>query len=514
MLSDKRSGDSTLTNLDPAQLASHHRWLEKTSKSKPLPVRTLMTRTFATSLVVLDEIAGMEFSKLSYSLYFYCRDVHMQQFTRLYESQLELAAIDPEKFVKGLHKFFNETALKIKKENLYQGFFEFNSLCARIRYQSYNKDKEAIKVVNAYQNLLMQQTDYLRPDKFNFDRVVCGLTTDGEVMTAPENYADIDSITEEFKELLSRSKSISSKEEAEALFVSICNKKGHTHIHSWDDMNAAMEDDKVYGHHINALAPYINEYNFDILPTLDELFSRLALPFYGIQCEGVTDAELVEMLKKRARTLPANGIVFKFEYDSIDRGELFEEVLMKEVFRDDRIIMLYKFKTAVGALAGYYDTKDGFMFTVLLETGEDMLVEKQRLLILYLYACATVRDGAKMLASFNEHFYFAPEEGSALRIDLNITPYGSGGKLRRVYGVDEREKRGPTGPRAGNEKYMAEMRDIAGFIRKVGRGRSPSTEAVERARALGFDLEPDETYVQPFTKNVLKLVAKEGEAKS
>ena len=54
-------------------------------------------------------------------------------------------------------------------------------------------------------------------------------------------------------------------------------------------------------------------------------------------------------------------------------------------------------------------------------------------------------------------------------------------------------------------------RAIQGFIRKVGEGRTPSREAVEYAEALGYSLAPDETYVKPFIRRVLRLKQKEAE---
>ena len=55
------------------------------------------------------------FEELAVSLYFYCQDVNMAQFTRWYEAQLELAGANKEKFATGLHRFFTETAKKIQK---------------------------------------------------------------------------------------------------------------------------------------------------------------------------------------------------------------------------------------------------------------------------------------------------------------------------------------------------------------------------------------------------------------
>lgn len=91
----------------------------ETSHLSPLQVITLQTRTLSTALELLDSIQNILFEKLSMSLYFYCHDVGMKEFTRAYESQMELTGANPEKNVMGLHQFYNKLAIAIHKENLY-----------------------------------------------------------------------------------------------------------------------------------------------------------------------------------------------------------------------------------------------------------------------------------------------------------------------------------------------------------------------------------------------------------
>lgn len=88
------------------------------------------------------------------------------------------------------------------------------------------------------------------------------------------------------------------------------------------------------------------------------------------------------------------------------------------------------------------------------------------------------------------------------------TLFARGGRLKRSDNVEDGATHQPTGARKGNDAYESEERAIQGFVRKVGAGRTPSPEAVARATALGFELAQDETYVQPFIKNVLKLKEK------
>ena len=90
------------------------RRVTKKAKGKPLPLIILQTRTLSTAVEILTVIQDIPFEKLSMSLYFYCQDVRMKEFTRAYEAQLELAGADPEKFALGLHQFFNKSSGRLK----------------------------------------------------------------------------------------------------------------------------------------------------------------------------------------------------------------------------------------------------------------------------------------------------------------------------------------------------------------------------------------------------------------
>lgn len=176
--------------------------------------------------------------------------------------------------------------------------------------------------------------------------------------------------------------------------------------------------------------------------------------------------------------------------------------------------MLYKVCTYFGDISGYYDTKDGMFYSVLIDAPDFDLYNNFRSLVLYLYACMVCRDGAEMLkrAEENSLFYYAAKEQADPEMPIYATPFSKGGKLLNMYHPERNESvSSPTGKRAGNDKYGSEEKAIQGFIRRVGAGKSPSLEAVARAEALGYELAPNETYVQPFIRRVLKLKKNLGE---
>lgn len=209
------------------------------------------------------------------------------------------------------------------------------------------------------------------------------------------------------------------------------------------------------------------------------------------------------MLCRRSRTVPSNGVIFRFK-----DGDIIKKVLMKEILYDDKIYMLYRMETMFGDLSGYYDTQTGFMYSVLLDASDRVPYERVKNFLLYLYGCAVVKDGPKLLQNMPAVCYYAEEEYAMKRRPISGEMFGCGGKLQNVYDQTDRPEEG-YGTRKGSDKYESEERSIQGYIRKVGQGRTPSAQAVEYARTLGYDLAPDETYVRPFIKRVLRLKEKQ-----
>ena len=74
--------------------------------------------------------------------------------------------------------------------------------------------------------------------------------------------------------------------------------------------------------------------------------------------------------------------------------------------------------------------------------------------------------------------------------------FGLGGKLRNVYDGVQRQRSGD---------YEAAEASIQGYIRKLPAGQKASEEARTLAESLGYDLEPNETYVRPFIRQVFRL---------
>lgn len=484
------------------------KWVDKKAASKPAPVAKLMKRTNGTAMAVLTELDGVPFKDLSSSLYFICQDLKAQEFVHKYEAQLELAGANQDAFVKGLHKFFNDTARFIKDNDLFAEYFEFVSLCHRMRYEDRWNEQGSVrrKVMDCYQSLLMQNLEYLRPNKFDFSTVVCGLDSHGELMVSPDAYPDIDEVIRKIELMCKQDNIDKTRFPTMDSIVKYCFKEKYPEIDSMNALSEAMERDRIFTHHHSAMATFLNEYNFDVLPDASKPITRSVAPFYAIQHRNVDIESVEHSLQKRAKTLPSNGVIFKFRYSGNQLDECISEILMREVQHDDRIFMLYKLTLNGGETCGFYDTHDKFLFSILQEAPVSEPYEHLRALLLYLYASATTRKGESMLAELGDKFFLgeSPKSNPNPTLEMSVTAYSRGGKLYRTYQPRDGAHK-PTGPRAGTEKYEPIERSIMGFVRKVGEGRSPSREAVERAESLGYSLAPNETYVQPFVKKVLRL---------
>jgi hypothetical protein len=488
---------------DYALLKKWSNWFDRKYGDGYGPANLLQRRTMNTAVVTVSTLQNIPFAELSSSLYFFCSDIESKAFSRLYESQVELAGANPDKFIKGLHSFFNATAHKIKKESEYALFFDFLMAASRLLFtaKEENQSNINIDVVYCYFSILLQQTEYLRPDKFDLTKVVCGMKTTGELLVMEDTYPFLDKPSFELERRHLDGK-IRSPLELNAQIKEIYGKWGYDYIQNTDDLELYTQVDRIFSNQIAGMAALINEYTFDILP--QHRFSAIANKFFSIVALPVMmPDEMHELLRtKRSSTLPANGAVFEFASEK----DIIRKVLLKETLYGDSIYMLYRLDTCEGDLSGYYDTKTGFFFSVFLDSEDRVIYGNIRRLVLTLYACAVTRKGPELLAHLSDHIKYLSLDDKGIRKfdDVSISYYGCGGRLRNVYdGAEATGKGGYT--RKGDEAYEEAPRAIQGFIRKVGEGRTPSREAVEYAEALGYSLAPDETYVRPFIRRVLRL---------
>lgn len=484
---------------------------QKLCSGKPEPVCTYIRRSLSTGIIVLELLDGIEFTELSFSLYFITKDSRMEKLARIYEAELELASISPEKFARNIHKFYNETAVKIKKEGLYHEFFAFlsetNQYCNGIRYGGTNIDNKVnLKVMDAYQSLLLQQLEYLRPDKFNFETRCCGISTTGEVLSCRDTLAYVDSAVEAIEAIACSAISGDSKKSPHQSFSQFLSQEFGRYgykVHNMAEVEALMECDRVQLAQISMLLPFINEYTYDIVPQQVHSVNCTILDTL------VADVDLDEMkklLKRRRRMLPTNGQIFTVAKISNYEQEyvFFKRFLLRETFYQGKLYLLYKMETTCGEFSGFYEPMSETFYTVMVACNIPNLAPTIGALILFLYASCVLEDGERLWQEHAERLRYSivsdDEDTRPVDIPLLMERFARGGKPHPSLGDGEAASSGVT--KRGSDKYEGEARAVQGYIRKFGEGRKASEEAIARAEALGFSLATDETYVQPHMTTV------------
>ena len=495
-------GNQSLHDEELVQL--RYKTCKKLTAGKPEPVAVYIRRSINSAVMILELLRGIPFSELSVSLYFITKD-SMAKLARVYEAELELALVDSDKFLKGIHKFYNETAIFLKKNNLYREFFACMRATSRMAdgIRSGGDKNISKKVLDAYQSLLLQQLEYLRPDKFNFSTRVCGMTADGkEILTCRDYIPDVDAITNYVEEsfLSGRLQGISQAEYLQ--FVSAEFGKHGYKVNNLDELDMLMQRDRLVSYQVSTMLPFINEYTYDIVGANIESPNAFALDL--LRSSDLDLQGLQEKLKHRSRMLPTNGQIFDVvRLEDSDRGYVFfKKFLLRETFYDGRIYLLYKADTVCGEFCGYYEPMAEDFFTVMESASMPTLYDNMKRTILYLYGCCVLKEGPSMLEEFSSLFYYLfPDTkfGRTFTVPLEVKPFARGGKLRSAMDSGESSSKGP---RKGDDKYEEESRPVQGYIRKLGAGRSASADAIARAEALGFSLALDETYVQPHITTV------------
>ena len=453
--------------------------MTKKMQGKPQAVKIIMSRTFNSAIMILQRIADVPFEKLTFDIFDFCSDVQFKEVVRLFDAELELAGIDQEKFIFDLHPFYNNISNKIRKENKYIEFAEYIGLIVRLHREKKGKLNE--NVIDAYLCMVLQTLEYLRTNKFDLNTCAYGVSTDGELLMGPYPLAYSDLPVLEYQEAIQNGKKFRSDTEAKHFLCDLYEKVGLT-VRNAHDLDVLAQTQRIHAITTTALFPFINEFTFDIVPV--NFYNSNKPPLMDLTFDKCDVGFLKGRLQHRNRTLPPNGVVY--EIDDVS-GEL-SGALLKEILHHDCIYMLYRIDTNAGSLAGYYDTKSGFLFSITQDATLDIPYNNLSALILSMYA-AQVLVGADN--GIDTKF---TQKGRPLRIKA----YSRGGRLQNQYGMEEPTR---TGSRS-LEEYDREERSINVIIRKLPDGQQASEEAKQLAKQYGYELENGQTFVRPFIKQV------------
>lgn len=439
----------------------------------------IANRTFQTALVVLGFVKDVPFEILTSEIYIYCKDSELRWMTREFEAQIELAGANPERFIFQLHKFYNDLSRRIRKENLFAEMADLLGLYMELSYTHSPAINQ--NIVDAYTNLIMQTTEYLRPNKFDLTRSLCGVTTDGEPLYQNQFIPFSDEPLLDLAEMDAARKKYDSSA-AMARLRDMYERSGYRAETEYDFTTIAAIE-KYYVTTRMALFPYMNEYTCDIFP--QNQLTTAECPLLKITASHCSE-DIRRVLTARRRTVPSNGVRLVFDDPC---GEL-REMLIKETVKNNTVVMLYKLTLNTGDYAGYYNTRNGFLYSMAIIPKGIFPDLKEAIETLFLYCYA--------LCVTNQY----PQTESAIMNGGSPVPvkiFNIGGKPKNMYNPD-RETDGAA--RKGNPDYSTETAKVEHYIRKLPTGQKASQEAVELARQMGYCLDDDQTYVRPFCKTV------------
>ena len=476
--------------------------LEKIYRSGQPPVKiALARRALATAMSVLRNIEGMSFEDVSYQS---ARHSGWSRLAQLFQGQMELASLEPEKFIKGLRSFFMKTGNFVKKEGLGKEFFELYRkirLSATEERDNENNSPEITGVSAAFLCLMLECTEYIRHDNLKLEQMPCGVTTDGQIMTVTDPYARIDFPQIELDQLQPGE---TSAEKMAGAFL----KYGYTGIRTFEDMEILQLTSRFFSNQVAALSGYISEYSYDMLP--EKPVNVSALTMSNLPCVQAVEAELAvspQEFSIRRRSLPVGGVICRLSGFNSEVSLKLKETVIEE---DRTVVLLYKLRIGIGDFCGYFNTKTAEFYSIISEydvskadpvginTGLKLrkyLMSSIENIVLTNYAvCVLDRDR------------YTPEWMSSALISLLASGYSRirseitviGGKPKDYYAETEFGK-----SRKDSPLYAQEDRYVAGHTMKLPPGRKASEEALEYAREYGYELEPGYTYVRPFIKEVL-----------
>lgn len=329
-----------------------------------------MERSFSSGIHIRTSLADIPFEKLTREIYFFGKDIQQKEFSRLYDAQLEFAGIEEEKFIFGLHGFYNSLTAMVKKENKYAELFAFIGAVMRMR-----DEKQGIvstTIINSYLDLTLQTMEYLRPNKFALDTCVYGLKSDGTIIADAYPYAYSDYPSIEIQKRLYEGKPYPTREEIFALY-----RKAGIRLTSASDLSIFEQIQRIHINSVCTLLPYINEETLDMAPV--KPYESMEVPLRDFTCENYTLRELQALLADNSPQIPASGLRFLFQ----DWTEELKAMKLRGV--EGKGVILYKLETAYGNLFGYLEPQSGYISSVLKETTIPGCFERFALLLLALY---------------------------------------------------------------------------------------------------------------------------------
>jgi hypothetical protein len=428
-------------------------------------------RTRSTVLILLDLLKDISVDDLITDLFVYTEDEEAINLIKRYEKTIIKGKVKENFLRDNLNVFYRDMSKYLKQNNLFKKFidliyFVYSSL------GNNSVDSKNRTGLNIYLNLLFQQFEYLTP----FGQIIYGITTKGKLMTRKQLFPYSDYPTYEIEK-----NNVTDK----AKIVKIFKKYGYTDK-ILKDIEMYITDDGLIENMIRIMIKFVDEKNEDIVPD-KFLYPSKNGNFCNISIlENIDDIK--KGLKKRNYMLPAKGILAMYKNAGV------HSLLLKEVFKDDKIYLIYKITNIKKEGAyGFYDLKNGFFYSIYRDTSVEKTLHKNiEKFVLKTYSMLTTNtQQTKDLIQVDD-------------LKMGIRKYPTKPIVRFLFKEENGENNKKKYRNFDKNKYIETMVSVKPYIRKLPAGAVVSEEAIKKAKHFGYELGENETFVSPFTRATFK----------
>lgn len=453
-------------------------------------------RTCNVAWVVVNFLKNVNIDELEVIMLFQC-DKELLPYVRMFEKQLLLAKMNPDKFRKNLHDFFSTTARKIKEENAIHLISEFhNAVTQSGLLKGVDDDATVNSVFSSYLSMTEQLFCYLIDD---MHEEIVGLRQDGTFILTEDIYPLIDYFQYEadehmMKEQIALSKGNKYSWDVKAVWKRLTDnfKSIGYEVKDMKDLSNVIQSSNNFTNNNMSMFYYIDERTSDMIPNgFMAGYCGFEHPRKWLETDFYKNA-----LKKRNFTLPSCGVVSSYYYAGGVR-----EIVFKETFRDDAVILLWKMRFDFGGITtGYYDTSTQIFYSNYRmcsdKTGSASAIEN---FVLENYYMLTIKDTEsekkkrlKMwVRSDDTPIDKIPRWGNQPIVDYNLCPSED----------DKQSKKGKGTRKYVQGEYDKSKISISANVRRLPVGHKASYEALQNAEKYGYEIEDGYTFVLPFERN-------------
>lgn len=170
---------------------------DKKYRSKGESIWVFQRRTLSSACQVATTLHDMDFGKASTFLFHLVREAEeCKPIIEAVSSQVELAMANPDKFIKGYHQFLQGLTKPIKKNKDYALYFKAIAYAQECVHSGLSIDGNVEcndSVLYAVIDMLMQGSEYLKPQEFDIVNNIVGISTENEpiIIRDPYPLADV-----------------------------------------------------------------------------------------------------------------------------------------------------------------------------------------------------------------------------------------------------------------------------------------------------------------------------------